>query len=73
MGEGETLANLNKLEKLDLSKILREEWQDSNIYNPINISSLFHDTESLISSYKNSGTPLFLNINIQSLNSKFEK
>ena len=73
MGEGETLANLNKLEKLDLSKILREEWQDSNIYNPINISSLFHDTESLISSYKISGTPLFLNINIQSLNSKFEK
>ena len=52
---------------------MKEEWQDNSIYNSINISSLFYDSHSLISSFKNTGTPLFLNINIQSLNSKFEK
>ena len=34
---------------------------------------LYYDTESIISKFSGSNKPLFLNINIQSLNSKFEK
>ena len=45
----------------------------NNPYSNITIDSCFHDTESFISKFRNNSKPLFLNINIQSLNSKFEK
>ena len=39
----------------------------------LSVDSLFHDMPSIISKFSNTCRPLFLNINIQSLNSKYEK
>ena len=46
---------------------------DTNIYTDTNINSAFYDTETFISKFKHSKSPLFLNLNTQSLMSKHEK
>ena len=72
-GVGDSLSKINSLPQLDVYSILTNELPENNLYNDVTLTSLFHDSSSLIKNFKNSGKPIFLNINIQSLNSKFEK
>ena len=44
--------------------------EDENPYNIYNFSSHFYDTESFVTKFQASKNPLFMNLNIQSLNSK---
>ena len=53
--------------------IANVEPDDINQYTDLTVDSAFHDTNSIISKFSNSNRPLFLNINIQSLQSKHEK
>ena len=49
------------------------EPDETNQYTELTVDSAFHDTNSIIKKFSGSSRPLFLNINIQSLNSKYEK
>ena len=55
------------------SLITNPDPDDFNPYTELVIDSSFYDPHSFISKFSGSAKPLFLNINIQSLNSKFEK
>ena len=76
-GRQDHLTLLNSNAKLNLLHSLRnlnlEDDDENSLYNDITIDSNFHDTDSFIAKFRNQTKPLFLKINIQSLNSKFEK
>ena len=69
------LISLNSDNSLNLHNKLtyNVEPDDFNPYTELSVDSLFHDMPSIISKFSNTCRPLFLNINIQSLNSKYEK
>jgi hypothetical protein len=46
--------------------------ENINPYESVNIESKYHDPDSFISTYKNLNVPVFLNINVQSLTSKYD-
>ena len=46
---------------------------NNDIYTGLNIDSIFYDMDSFIKKFSNSKSPLFMNLNVQSLNSKHEK
>ncbi len=46
--------------------------ENINPYEIINIDSKFHDPDSFSSFYRNTTSPIFLNLNVQSLPSKYE-
>jgi exonuclease III len=46
--------------------------ENVNPYENLTITSQYHDTSSFLHSFSSNKSPIFLNINIQSLNSKFE-
>jgi exonuclease III len=73
MGAG--LGALNSNLNLDVSKLLYSNIQpdDDSPYQNVTINSSFHDLDIIVTLFKNSNKPLFLNINIQCLNSKFDK
>ena len=70
-GGPDHLSCLNSDNSLNLyhNLISNVEPDDFNQYSDLNIDSLFHDTPSIIKKFSNTCRPLFLNINIQSLNS----
>ena len=74
-GEQDHIKSLNKNSNLNiLPTLIRADADaDTNLYSMLTIDSNFYDSDSFISKFKGSNKPLFLNINIQSLNSKFEK
>ena len=74
-GGPDHLSCLNSDNSLNLyhNLISNVEPDDFNQYSDLNIDSLFHDMPSIIKKFSNTCRPLFLNINIQSLNSKYEK
>ena len=69
------LISLNSDNSLNLHNKLtyNVEPDDFYPYTELSVDSLFHDMPSIISKFSNTCRPLFLNINIQSLNSKYEK
>ncbi len=65
---------LNDLRHLDLAQSLSfyfGEDNDSNLYTNLN-QSKYWEFHNLINKFKNTSIPIILNINIQSLHSKFE-
>ena len=68
----ELLNNNNSLNVLN-SLTQADNDNDTNPYNSLTIDSSFYDTETILTKLRASNKPIFLNINIQSLNSKFEK
>ena len=74
-GEPDYIGQLNANNNLNLYYTLAGKLypDDCNPYDELTIDSTFVDTQSFINKFKNSHHPLFLNINIQSLNSKYEK
>jgi Reverse transcriptase (RNA-dependent DNA polymerase) len=46
---------------------------ETSVYNNIDIDSKFYDVDSFIYKFKDAKSPIFLNLNIQSLNSKHSK
>ena len=74
-GAADHLGLLNSDFSLNLYQqlIANVEPDDINQYTDLTVDSAFHDTNSIISKFSNSNRPLFLNINIQSLQSKHEK
>lgn len=81
-GRDEGLNLLNNNDNLNLRTVINRVLLNDNVnddeflmnpYNNIDITSLFHDTHSLITEHKNSSKPLFMSVNVQSLNSKHEK
>ena len=74
-GEPDYIGQLNANNNLNLYYTLtgKLDPDDYNPYDELTIDSTFVDTQSFINKFKNSHHPLFLNINIQSLNSKYEK
>ena len=79
-GGGEDAEYMDRL-NADMShnimdKLLNDNDNDNDNVNPyseINFNSCFYNQESFIDKFSNSKCPLFLNLNIQSLNSKYEK
>ena len=67
------VETINSLNKYDVLHNLLNELPPINQFNDVKISSQFHDFNSLTHNFKNSNKPLFISLNIQSLNSKFEK
>lgn len=67
---------LNNNINFDLSPVLDNFFLNSDDlpspYVNVNISSLFYELPNLISKFKNTPNPIFLNINIQSLHSKYQ-
>ena len=76
-GEGgpDHLGILNSDNNLNIYPLLTSnlEPDEFNQYTEINVDSAFYDSHTIIKKFANSTRPLFLNINIQSLNSKHEK
>ena len=77
-GVGEdTLKSLNDNISLDIyNKIINhiiDDNNDNNLYEDINIDSQFYDLDTFINRFANSKSPLFINLNIQSLMSKHDK
>ena len=80
-GERHMLNTINSKQELDLKTALEQELglfldgKDENYINPFTtqISSNFHDPNSFKTLLASIHEPVFLNINIQSLNSKHEK
>jgi hypothetical protein len=73
---GRELTNLNNNNNLDFISSLHNlpnADPDTCIYSNIDICSSFHDVDSFIGQFKNNELPLFLNLNIQSINAKFDK
>ena len=75
---GVGLMSLNNNRNLDLLSILMNnqgspEENDINPYLEMKIDSSFYDEETFISKFKDTNKPIFLNLNVQSLMSKFEK
>ena len=69
---GLNLLNNNK--SLDVLHNLRNYNEDeNNPFSEVNVDSLFYDEETFTSKFKNSNKPIFLNLNVQSLMSKFDK
>jgi len=67
---------LNNNINFDLSPVLDNFFLNSDDlpspYVNVNISSLFYELPNIISKFKNTPNPIFLNINIQSLHSKYQ-
>ena len=74
-GDPDHLGTLNSDNSLNLyhQLISNIEPDETNQYTELTVDSAFHDTNSIIKRFSGSSRPLFLNINIQSLNSKYEK
>ena len=77
-GRRDHLTLLNGNAKLNLLHTLStfhadEDEDENSLYSDITIDSQFYDTDSFITKFSNHNKPIFLNINIQSLNSKYEK
>ena len=74
-GDPDHLGTLNSDNSLNLyhQLISNIEPEETNQYTELTVDSAFHDTNSIIKKFSGSSRPLFLNINIQSLNSKYEK
>lgn len=76
-GGGDGLLSLNANKQLDfLATVVNGDDNayddpDNNPYLDIKLDSKFYDEESFM--LKNKGRPLFINLNIQSLQSKFDK
>ena len=68
------LAELNSRGSLDISNELfrNVDPDDCNPYMNITIDSTFEDLNTFVSKFQNSNKPLFLNLNVQAINSKFE-
>jgi Reverse transcriptase (RNA-dependent DNA polymerase) len=47
--------------------------QETSIYNNVDINSKFYDVDSFLCNFKQNNMPIFLNLNIQSLNAKHDK
>jgi hypothetical protein len=43
-----------------------------NPYDNLTINSIYHDTSSFVSAFRNNPLPIILNVNIQSLSSKLD-
>ena len=77
-GEGQLILNtLNNDNKHNLIQTLTSNHNDNddidlNPYNSLTIDSQFYNSKSFISRFKDNKQPLFLNLNVQSLNSKYE-
>ncbi len=74
MEDDALLESLNSSPTYDHSVLLNNFLQtndDTQTFTNVNISSLYHDINSLTTNYSNSKTPLILSLNIQSLQSKF--
>ena len=74
-GTADHLGQLNSDPSLNLYQQLTSnaEPDDNNLYIDLTVDSAFHDTNSIIRKFSSHNSPLFLNINIQSLQSKHEK
>ena len=77
-GRRDHLTLLNGNAQLNLQHTLStfhadEDEDENSLYSDITIDSQFYDTDSFITKFRNHNKPIFLNINIQSLNSKYEK
>ena len=74
-GGPDSLGILNSDNSLNLYNHLTSnlEPDEYNQYAELTVDSTFCDSSSLINKFRGSNRPLFLNINIQSLNSKHEK
>jgi hypothetical protein len=71
----DTLTSLNRNDAYDLKSTAEFLFENDNWPNPyleMHIDSNFYDPNSLIQRFSNSSQSLFLNINIQSLMSKFD-
>jgi hypothetical protein len=69
------LLELNSNINLDLLSSLNRYFTTEDNINPYEITTInskFHDPDSFALSYSNTTSPIFLNINIQSLPSKYE-
>ena len=67
-------TNLNALAEYDLNNCINQYLgpdPDTNLYINLNFSDGYLDLSQLILKFKNKSQPLFLSLNIQSLNSKF--
>jgi hypothetical protein len=67
-----TLTELNNCINLDMQQSLLNVFgdDDDNPYSLINIDAKFYDPNSFMTQFSNDSRPLFLNLNVQSLNSK---
>jgi hypothetical protein len=67
---------MNNNAELDFKSIIQRQPNfdpDSNVYDSVNINSKFYDVDLFIDKYKHARCPVFLNVNIQSLNAKHSK
>ena len=70
------LGQINAEPKFNLLNTYKNLYSDdptSNPYYDIQIESEFFDQTSLINKFKNSLSPIYLSLNVQSLASKYEK
>ena len=81
-GEGVTLIDsLNNDNRHNLTNKIITYFSDTdndnnnymNLYSELTIDSSFYDCETFIQRFKNKKSALFLSLNIQSLNSKYDK
>ena len=71
-GGGDCLLRLNSNHNYDLLHSVHNDPDTPCPYTQYNISSPYHDENSLSNCFSNSKTPLFLSLNTQSLHSKCE-
>jgi hypothetical protein len=74
IGTGRELTILNNERNLDFKMTLNSLPNydpDTCIYENIMIDSSFYDVDSFTSKFKNSKQPIFLSVNIQSINAKY--
>jgi hypothetical protein len=74
MADDALLVSLNNNPQYDHTAMLNNALHlgdDTGTFSHINLSSQYNDINSLILTYSNSNIPIFLSINAQSLQSKF--
>jgi len=73
---GGELGQINANPNFDLTNIFNDYFlndPETNPYSELTIDSVFYDNASFTDKFKNSQMPIFLSLNAQSLQSKYEK
>jgi hypothetical protein len=70
---GRELAQLNNNPTLQLNIADLNIDNEINLYHNITVDSQFYDVEYLCNTFSNNISPLYLNLNVQSLSSKHDK
>ena len=71
--DGESLTELNSKNKFDLLKVSEHFFEKDDTPSPyscINLNSIYYDRSSFLAKFSNHNMPIFLSLNVQSLNSK---